>query len=253
MNFKQDNELQAYAGNVDLMRSLSERKRRTTLPGKEFLVESGVFHPDIALDIAEFMNKEILKVIEEEIAKNADSPSFDFLEVGCGAGYTAIFAALASGKCRVWATDINEAGVRNTIANAKLHGVEDRVKAVVADVCSHEEVLGRKFDVIYWNAPWGGQSTEPGTQMEPVMKSFVDPGYQSFRRYLSDARGLLKPTGRLFIVFSFSLGSEELFRRFASETGWRFEIRFSGDFFFEVADEQHDLEVNVIEFFNKDS
>ena len=47
--------------------------------------------------------------------KKAEQDIFYFLEVGCGAGYTAILAALASQKCHVWATDINDTAVKNTV------------------------------------------------------------------------------------------------------------------------------------------
>ena len=249
MNREANSELEEIA---EEMRCLSKIKRRTTVLGREFLLDPEVFNPDSSLDITEFMNKEVLKVIEEEIASRSDAVWFDFLEVGCGAGYTAILVALLSQNCRVWATDINEAAVRNTRENAKLHGVQEHVQTVVADVFDHAELYGRKFDMMYWNIPWAGQWNKPGSEIKPLMKALIDPGYQAFRRYLSHARDFLKPTGRVFVVFSFSFGFEEVFTRIVSETGWRFEICSCDNFLVEIADVQRQLDVKVIELFNQE-
>ena len=231
---------------VDDMRSLTTNKPRTSVLGKEFLIYPEVFHPDIGTDVIGFMIKEILKRVEGDLTTKAEEESFDFLEVGCGAGYTAILAALASQKCHVWATDINEAAVKNTIENAKLHGVDERVKAMTADVFDHKAIARKKFDVIYWKTPWGGQQTKPGTDLEVLMRYLIDPGYQRLRRYLSEAKKYLKKTGRLFIAFSFDFGSEskELFDRVVKETGWNYKISSRNKFMCDV----HEIEVCIVEF-----
>lgn len=181
------------------------------------------------------------------MAKKAEEESFDFLEVGCGAGYTSILTALASQKCRVWATDINKTAVENTIEDAKLHGVDAQGKAVTADVFNHEILAGKEFDMIYWDIPWSGQHTEPGIDVDLLMRSVLDPEYQSIRRYLLEAKNFLKKTGRIFVVFSFDFGSKELFNRVVSETGWSYKVYSKNNFPFEIADKQN-LEVSVVEF-----
>ncbi|KAJ7386540.1 hypothetical protein OS493_008676 [Desmophyllum pertusum] len=108
---------------------LAANRPQTSILGKDFLVYPEVYHPDTSFDITEYMNEEILKVIQEELREKSEEKSFDFLEVGCGAGYIAIHTALASEKCHVWATDINETAVQNTIENAKLHGVDATIES----------------------------------------------------------------------------------------------------------------------------
>merc|ERR1711962_641183 len=107
-----------------------------------------------SMDMTEYISEVLDETIKEELSKR---DLFDFLEVGCGAGYTSVLVALTSEKCSVWATDINQAAVENTKFNCKQHGVENKVKAVVADVFNNDEIIGRKFDMIYWNLPWTGQ------------------------------------------------------------------------------------------------
>ena len=245
------NEVKEHMATVDEMRSLAANRPLTSVLGKNFLIYPEVFHPDTSFDITEFMNKEILEVVKEELAKNAEKESLDFLEVGCGAGYTSILVALSSRKCHVWATDINETAVENTIANAKIHGVDAQVKVVTADVFNHKIFAGKKFDMIYWNIPWAGQHTEPGIDIDLLMRSILDPGYQSFRRYLLNAEKFLNKTGRIFVTVSFNMGSKELFDRMVRETGWSYKICSSDNFLVEIADVQQDLDVCLVEFLKK--
>ena len=73
------------------------------------------------------------------------------------------------------------------------------------------------------------------------MRSIIDPGYQNFRRYLSQAKEVLKKSGRIFVLFSFDLGGKELFERVVKETGWSYKIFCSY--------ERQQIEVSIVEFF----
>ena len=114
-------------------------------------------------------------------------------------------------------------------------GVENKVKAVVADVFNNEEIIGRKFDMIYWNLPWTGQSTDKETEVAVLLKSVLDPGYRSLMQFLQDAGNFLKEKGRLIVCFSFSLGSEELYRSVAKQTGWQVKVLSSKNCPYEFA------------------
>ena len=234
---------------VDEMRCLAKLRPRTCVLGKEFIINPEVFHPDSSCDITEFINVEVLKVVEGELMKMSEGTSFEFLEVGCGAGYTAILTALASLKCKVWATDINDNAVKNTVENAKLLGVDYRVKAVTADVFDNEDLAGRKFDMIYWNMPWFNETPGPGAELDMLTLSLYDPGYQGFRRFLLQAKSFLKRTGRIFVAFSFNVGSKQLFKRVVTETGWSYNISAKNIFLSGIADEQTEIEVSIVELF----
>ena len=246
------NEVKEHMATVDEMRSLAANRPLTSVLGKNFLIYPEVFHPGPSLDITEFMNKEILEVVKGELTKKVEKESFDFLEVGCGAGYTSILVALASKKIHVLGTDINTTAVENTIENAKMHGVDAQVKVVTADVFNHKIFAGKNFDTIYWNIPWAGQHTEPGIDLDLLTRSLLDPWYQSFRRFLSEAKTFLKKTGRIFVAFSFNLGSRELFNRVVSETGWSYRVYSRNNFLFELADKQQDIDVCLVEFVKRE-
>ena len=214
---------------------------------REFLLYPEVFNPHINTEISKFINMSFYKLATEEAAKKSQHESVDFMEVGCGAGYTAISLALLSDKCHVWATDINQAAVKNSQENTKLHDVENRFHVVLADVFDHEEITGRKFDMIYWNHPWGGHGTTAGTEIEPMLHGIVDPGYQGLHSYLSKGEEHLKESGRLILAFSFSYGSEEKFAQIAKETGWSFKIIEKEKFCLEIDGKPIEHSANIIE------
>ncbi len=124
---------------------------------------------------------------------------------------------------------------------------------MIADVFNHENLVGKKFDMIYWNIAWGGQHTEPGIDLDLLMRSVLDPGYQSFRRYLLEAKNYLKKTGRIFCVaFSFSFGAKELFDRVVNETGWSYKISSRENFLIEIADHQQEDDISIVEFLKQE-
>jgi release factor glutamine methyltransferase len=121
-----------------------------------------------------------------------------FLEVGPGAGVTAVTAALHG--CQVVALDIAPAAVCNTRANAARHGVGERVDARESDLfdaLSDDE----RFDVIYWNSNWALPPVDfvPGSDLQ---HAFFDPGYAAHRRYIAEAGDHLNDGGRLLLAFS---------------------------------------------------
>ena len=78
--------------------------------------------------------------------------------------------------------------------------------------------------MIYWNHPWGGYGTAPGTKVEPLMRSLLDPGYLGLQSYLSKAKEYLKESGRLIVIFSYFYGSEKRFTEITSENGWNIKV-----------------------------
>lgn len=143
-----------------------------------------------------------------------------FLEIGCGAGVTAVTAAL-KGCARVVASDISDAAVRNTHANVLLHGVEDRVSTRHGDLFDVLED-GERFDMIFWNSNFVFVPDEYVFD-QPILQAFCDAGYAAHRRFLKEAHLHLNPGGRLLLGFS-SQGDERGLNAMLEESGHAFKV-----------------------------
>ncbi|WP_329377077.1 class I SAM-dependent methyltransferase [Streptomyces sp. NBC_01716] len=141
-----------------------------------------------------------------------------FLEIGCGAGVTAVTAAI-SGCDAVVASDINPQAVRNTGINIARHGVDEKVSVRHGDLFSAVRV-NERFDCIFWNSN-GIEMPSDYTHQSEFEKAFFDPGYESHRRYVEEGPNHLTRGGRLLIGFS-GHGNVSLLRNFAERTGHTF-------------------------------
>lgn len=144
-----------------------------------------------------------------------------FLEVGCGAGVTAVMAVLA-GCSRVTAVDINPEAVRNTELNAARHGVTDRMNVLHSDLYD-ALAPNEQFDVVFWNsnvvcAP------EEFVYTRPMQHAIFDRGYATHHRYLREGRARLTDSGRLFLGFN-SLGDPGRLNSLAARCGVRLTER----------------------------
>lgn len=141
------------------------------------------------------------------------------LEMGCGSGVTAVYAALR-GCARVTAADISAAAVRNAAVNAARHGVADRVRSVRSDMFDALDP-DERFDVVFWNS-----SAIPApatfTYTSDIEWSIFDREYASHRAYLTQGRERLTERGRLFLGFNTN-GDRDRLEALAEEAGLRVE------------------------------
>jgi len=138
----------------------------------------------------------------------------DVLEIGCGAGMTAILLA-RKGARRVVAADISPAAVANTRRNAERNDVQIDVRQ--SDIFS---ALGdaERFHTIYWNLPfiWMPPDYEFSSVLE---RSLYDPGYALMVRFLAAARKRLYEGGRVLAGMG-DFAKLDLFRSIADEHGY---------------------------------
>jgi precorrin-6B methylase 2 len=138
-----------------------------------------------------------------------------FLEIGSGAGVTAVTAAL-SGCAHVTALDISSAAVRNTEANAQRHGVSDRVRVLKSDLFGALDG-GERYDVIYWNSNVIDAPPE-FEYLDELQWAFFDRDYATHSEFLRQGPALLAPGGRMFLGFN-TLGNKERLRIMADGLG----------------------------------
>ncbi len=141
------------------------------------------------------------------------------LEVGAATGITALYLA-KKGAGKVVAVDINEDAVENVKANKVLNNI-DNIDMRFSDLFSGIK-RGEKFDIIYWNMPFG--EMEEGYVHENVLeRSIFDPGYNILKRYLGEAPSYLTDDGYV-LVGTGSGGNIERFKEVASDLGFDVEL-----------------------------
>ncbi|MDR7273616.1 methyltransferase [Catenuloplanes atrovinosus] len=176
---------------------------RFTLLDRSWVLLPGVFAPTMTSS-TEFFSRALPYPI-----------GGSFLEMGCGAGVTAVWAALA-GCARVVATDIAAAAAENTRRNVTLHGVDDRVLVVRGDLFAAVPP-NERFDLVFWNAVVI-EAPEDYAYTRELDYSFFDQGYSANARFLDEAPGRLTPDGRL-LMGSNTLGNQAKLHALAADRG----------------------------------
>ncbi|MGK5498184.1 methyltransferase domain-containing protein, partial [Streptomyces sp. URMC 125] len=125
-------------------------------------------------------------------------PPSSMLEIGCGTGVIAVQAARA-GCPSVVAADINPHAVENTRVNALRHGVADRVTAVRSDLFSGLP-QGARFEWIFWSSNYV-QAPPDYAYRSVHERAYVDAGYRTHRRYLSEVTDHLTDDGVALLHF----------------------------------------------------
>lgn len=143
-----------------------------------------------------------------------------FLEIGCGAGVTAVMAAVR-GCAEVVATDLSEAAVANAARNVARHDVADVVRVVRGDLFASLPA-GERFDVVFWNSSFI-ESPPDAEHRDDLDRAIFDPGYRTHRRFLSEVRSWLAPDGRVLLGFS-TLGNEAALRAMARAAGMEVQV-----------------------------
>lgn len=113
--------------------TLSSGDRIYQIDGFELAVDTGVAPP-----VIEFHHELLAGITEGHL-----------VDLGCGSGYLAVFAAKAGAT--VTAVDINELAITNTLKNAQAAGVGERVTARVGNVLDE---IASEADYIVINPPW---------------------------------------------------------------------------------------------------
>ncbi|MDY6985717.1 MAG: HemK2/MTQ2 family protein methyltransferase [Candidatus Thermoplasmatota archaeon] len=139
------------------------------------------------------------------------------LELGTGTGIIAIYCAKRGSE--VIATDINEKALALAEENARLNGVDGRIKLVESNL--FENVKGR-FETIVFNPPY-----LPEEEPRDIALDGGEKGYELSKLFLKDLGKHLKQGGSCYLLLS----SLDLPERLLES--YRHKILAEKSFFFE--------------------
>lgn len=147
-----------------------------------------------------------------------------FLEVGCGAGVTAVFAARA-GCADVLAVDIDPQAVATTLRNAARHQVS-QVRGRVGDVFTPLGPADGPFDLIFWALPYENVSAG-SPEISAGTRCVLDVDHYCCRTYLAGARQHLSANGRLFLGLG-DISDTDTLHALAAEHGFAVRLAAHG-------------------------
>lgn len=171
--------------------------------GERFIVLPGVLNP-----IGTYSTSLVARNISVKKGE-------DVLEVGCGSGVLAVFAAKMG--ARVVAVDSSEEAIRCTRVNVALHGVFRRVEVILGNL--YEPVTRRKFDRIISNPPY--LPLEPRDDLDRHWCCGSD--LSILRQLIVGLPEHLKPKGRALLTFS-SLTGVSAMKKILSEAGLKWRV-----------------------------
>lgn len=178
--------------------------------GNKYVVHPAVFNPSY-FPSTTWYAEEVNKLLRNKKT---------FCEVGCGSGIISCFLAKENPDLQVFATDINPFAPENTLYNAKIIGVEERIQVASGDVLDGVPE-DKKFDSIFWSMPFGFM--DPGTNINLEDAQFFDAGYRAIRKFLKDCKNHLTLDGEILIGFSTDLGNYDLLLDICEQYGINLE------------------------------
>ena len=119
----------------------------------------------------------------------------EVLDMGTGSGIQAVEAAAKQEVSRVVAVDVNPAAVEAARRRAESAGVAGKMEFVKSDLFENVEGV---YDWIVFNPPY-----LPGEgEADEALWAGGETGAETARRFLLDARGHLKKSGSILMVYS---------------------------------------------------
>lgn len=167
--------------------------------GREFAVNDKVLVPRPE---TEHVVEEALEYIRDRVGFLMPKQFVTVLDVGVGSGAIAVTIAAESAQAFVEGTDISPAALKIAEHNAKRFNVAQRCKFIHGDLAT--PVLERSYDVVIANLPYipTGDLPEPPASAGFEPKGALDggpDGLAQYRRFMPQAKRLLKPGGILLL------------------------------------------------------
>lgn len=183
--------------------------------GLEFFVEKGVLIPRPETEIL------VEKVLERLDLKTA----YLGLDIGVGSGAIAISLLKHRPLLNMVGVDILEKALEITQKNAKIHGVEGRLKLIKSNL--FENIKGYKFDFIVSNPPYVPEEEYESLQIEvkhEPKEALVagKGGFEFYERIVNEGRKFLKD--KSFIAFEVGYNQAKEVKSILEEYGFKTKV-----------------------------
>lgn len=148
--------------------------------------------------------------------------SLKILDLCTGSGNIAISLTKRVPDCKIIASDISHGALHIAAANARRHGVYDRIKFVKSDLF---EALDNRFDIIVSNPPYIAryefETLQKEVQREPRLAlDGGEDGMDFYRKICREAPRHLNNSG--YLVFEIGFGQLSAIKEIMSCSGLKF-------------------------------
>lgn len=150
---------------------------------------------------------------------------FQILDLGTGSGAISISLAKEIANAEVWATDVSSDALGIARANARRHGVEEKIQFLHGDLFEPVSARGEIFDLIVSNPPYvrrAALETLPRDVRDFEPRVALDGGADGldfYRRIIPGALRYLTMGGFLAVEIGADMG-EDVARLFADAGGY---------------------------------
>jgi release factor glutamine methyltransferase len=179
----------------------------TEFMGLRFGVIRGVFIPRPETEI---LVERVLGLAGS--VRRIGSETIEILDIGTGSGCIAVAVAkLSPSVLAVTATDISLKAFILAAGNARLQGVDGRIRFVKSDLFASNKVCDRQYDIIVSNPPYVPTAEinrlQPEVRCEPwVALDGGEDGLAFYRRIIPKATDYLKRDGFLVMEIGYGQG-----------------------------------------------
>ena len=180
--------------------------------GRKFVLQKGVFPPDVFLGS---------RIYTPHLPLNEGDV---FLDMGCGCGVVGITACIEKNLSKVLCADVSEEAVQNTLENVERYNLQDKISVLKSDIFTN---IGEdeKFDLVFWNAPYF--DAKPSGDKGFGEMSY-DENYVALKKFIAGADKRLKHGGKIMTGISSSRVPLENIAKKAKEIGFGMKIFFQG-------------------------
>lgn len=122
------------------------------------------------------------------------------LDVGCGVGAAALCLAARVPGVRAVGVDVDAAAVALAVENARLNGVQDRVRFVVGDIAAPPlELVPGLFDRVMTNPPFAAPGRGTASPSAAKRRATVE-GAADLAAWVAFCRAMAKPDGTIAAI-----------------------------------------------------
>jgi len=193
--------------------------------GRTFKVFPKVLAPRPA---TELLVETTIHLLEEKFGKEKPIKG---LEIGTGTGCISVNLLLEFPNLQMVGVEIDPVAVENTLENAHLYKVNERLKLLKGDIFKLCPQIEEKFDFIVSNPPYIAEEDKnklpPEVLNENPLALFGGKGGIKFHKFFAEhCKRVLKPFG--FMVLEFEPFQREVLENFFTSKGWK--VQFVNDF-----------------------